>query len=138
MNILNMEHICKTQGDKVIFDDVTLGIHEGDKIGIVGVNGAGKTTFLRLLAGEEEPDAGQVVKQNGLRMAYLQQDPVFPDGETVLSCVVGQNQDWDIEIEAKKVLNQLGIGDHQALVGQLSGDSEIARWPGCWCHHLMF
>lgn len=121
MNILNMEHICKTQGDKVIFDDVTLGIHEGDKIGIVGVNGAGKTTFLRLLAGEEEPDAGQVVKQNGLRMAYLQQDPVFPDGETVLSCVVGQNQDWDIEIEAKKVLNQLGIGDHQALVGQLSG-----------------
>ena len=121
MNILNMEHIYKTQGDKVIFDDVTLGIHDGDKIGIVGINGAGKTTFLRLLAGEEEPDAGQVVKQNGLRMAYLQQDPVFPDGETVLSCVVGQNQDWDIETEAKKVLNQLGIGDHQALVGQLSG-----------------
>ena len=56
MNILNMEHISKTYGDKVIFDDISVGIHQGDKIGLIGINGTGKTTFLRILAGTEEPD----------------------------------------------------------------------------------
>lgn len=66
MNVLNLEHISKTYGEKVIFDDISCGIHQGDKIGIIGINGTGKTTFLRILAGFEETDEGQVVMQNGL------------------------------------------------------------------------
>ena len=89
MNIINIEHISKVFGGKVIFDDVSCGIHEGEKIGIIGINGTGKTTFLRMIAGVEEPDAGQVITQNGLRIAYLQQNPAFPENETVLSYVMG-------------------------------------------------
>ena len=74
MNVLNLEHISKTYGEKVIFDDISCGIHQGDKIGIIGINGTGKTTFLRILAGFEETDEGQVVMQNGLRITYLPRD----------------------------------------------------------------
>ena len=85
MNVLNLEHISKVYGDKVIFDDISCGIHQGDKIGIIGINGTGKTTFLRILAGLEEADEGQVITQNGLRITYLPQHPQFPEGATILS-----------------------------------------------------
>ena len=88
MNVLNLEHISKTYGEKVIFDDISCGIHQGDKIGIIGINGTGKTTFLRILAGFEETDEGQVVMQNGLRITYLPQHPEFPEGATILSYVI--------------------------------------------------
>ena len=82
MNVLNLEHISKTYGEKVIFDDISCGIHQGDKIGIIGINGTGKTTFLRILAGFEETDEGQVVMQNGLRITYLPQHPFLRDTGT--------------------------------------------------------
>ena len=63
MNILNIEHVSKVFGEKTIFDDVSFGIQEGDKIGIIGINGTGKTTLLRMIAGVEEPDSGQIIKQ---------------------------------------------------------------------------
>ena len=85
MNILNIEHVSKVFGEKTIFDDVSFGIQEGDKIGIIGINGTGKTTLLRMIAGVEEPDSGQIIKQNGIRLAYLSQHPSFPEGATVLS-----------------------------------------------------
>lgn len=69
MNILNIEHIHKIFGDKVIFDDISCGIDQGEKIGIIGVNGTGKTTLLRVIAGEEEPDEGQ--KIFGKDFAYI-------------------------------------------------------------------
>lgn len=75
MNILNIEHISKVFGEKTIFDDASLGIQESEKVGIVGINGMGKTTLLKMIAGEETPDSGQIVKQNGLKIAYLQQNP---------------------------------------------------------------
>ena len=78
MNVLNVEHISKLYGDRMIFDDVSFGIQEGDKIGIIGINGMGKSTLLKMIAGVEEPDQGQIVKQNGLRIAYLPQNPVLP------------------------------------------------------------
>lgn len=123
MNILNIEHISKIYGEKKIFDDVSYGIHEGDKIGIIGINGTGKTTLLKMIAGLEEPDDGQVIMQNGLRMTYLPQNPEFPDKATVLSYVADgkQHQDWMTESEAKTVLNHLGIREHDALIAQLSG-----------------
>ena len=74
MNILNIEHISKVYGEKVIFDDISCGIQEGEKIGIIGINGTGKSTLLRILAGLEEGDEGQVIMQNGVRMAYLPQN----------------------------------------------------------------
>ena len=61
MNILNIEHISKIYGEKVIFDDVSLGIHSGDKIGVIGVNGTGKTTLLKIIAKINEPDKGQIL-----------------------------------------------------------------------------
>ena len=123
MNILNMEHITKVYGDKVIFDDISVGIHQGDKIGIIGINGTGKTTFLKILAGLEEADEGQVIRQNGLRLSYLSQHPQFPEGATILSYVSEgkRDADWNPETDAHMVLNKLGIADHEEEIAHLSG-----------------
>ena len=69
MNLLNIEHISKVFGEKIIFDDASFGIHEGDKIGIIGINGTGKTTLLKMIAGIETPDQGNIIRQNGLKIA---------------------------------------------------------------------
>ena len=71
MNIVNIENISKIYGEKVIFDETSFGIQQGDKIGIVGINGTGKTTLLRMVSGEEVPDSGQIVRQNGLKIAFV-------------------------------------------------------------------
>ena len=80
MNLINIEHISKIYGEKVIFDDASFGVQQGDKIGIVGINGTGKSTLLKVVAGEEIPDEGQVVRQNGLKIAFVPQNPTFPEG----------------------------------------------------------
>ena len=123
MNILNIEHISKIYGEKVIFDDVSCGIHDGDKIGIIGINGTGKTTLLRMIAGTEQPDEGQIVRQNGIRMAYLAQNADFPEDADVLSCVIEGNSqnEWTAQSDAKAILNRLGIVDHTQKIGHLSG-----------------
>lgn len=123
MNILNIEHISKIYGEKVIFDDVSCGIQEGDKLGIIGINGTGKTTLLRILAGCEEPDEGQVVRQNNLKMAYLSQKQIFKEEDTVLSFVLADQakEDWSMESEAKSMLNTLGITEHTKRMVSLSG-----------------
>lgn len=123
MNILNIEHVSKIFGEKTIFDDVSFGIQEGDKIGIIGINGTGKTTLLRMIAGVEEPDSGQIIKQNGIRLAYLSQHPSFPEGATVLSYAfdgIAEN-DWALKSEVKSALNKLGITDHDMKMEHLSG-----------------
>ena len=119
MNILNIEHIGKVFGEKVIFEDASFGIHQGDKIGIVGINGTGKTTLLRLAAGVEEPDQGQVVCQNNLKLAYLPQSPEFPLEATVESYALKGEADTDWRVQSN--LNQLGIEDYQGKLSQLSG-----------------
>ena len=123
MNIINIEHISKIFGGKVIFDDVSCGISEGEKIGVIGINGTGKTTLLRVLAGLEQPDEGQVITQNGIRIADLQQNPAFPEEKTVLSYVTDGmwDMDWTLQSEAKSMLNQLGIVDHEQPLAELSG-----------------
>lgn len=123
MNILNIEHIHKIFGDKVIFDDISCGIDQGEKIGIIGVNGTGKTTLLRVIAGEEEPDEGQVITQNGIRISWLPQTPEFPQHMTILDYVAeGKWQkDWSTESEARRMLNTLGITDQNINMDNLSG-----------------
>lgn len=119
MNILNIEHIHKIFGDKVIFDDVSCGIQEGDKIGIIGINGTGKSTLLKMLADVEEPDAGQIVRQNGLRIAYMPQNPEFPEGATVTSFALDGNSETDWQVQSN--LTKLGIMEYDARLDQLSG-----------------
>ncbi|MFQ9157229.1 MAG: ABC-F family ATP-binding cassette domain-containing protein [Blautia sp.] len=123
MNILNIEHISKVYGEKVIFDDISCGIQEGEKIGIIGINGTGKSTLLSILAGLEEGDEGQVVMQNGVHLAYLPQNPQFPADSTVLDYVADGrwHKEWGTESEAGNVLNKLGLTDHQAKISHLSG-----------------
>ena len=123
MNILNIEHISKIFGEKVIFDDVSCGIQEGEKIGVIGINGTGKTTLLKLIAGTEEADAGQIIKQNGIRIAYLPQSPAFPEDATVLSYAnegIREN-DWTAKSEVKSALTKLGITDFDQKIEHLSG-----------------
>ncbi len=122
MSLLTIEHVSKAYGEKVIFDDISCGVQEGDKIGIVGINGTGKTTLLRILAGVELPDEGQLVLQNNLHMTWLPQNPEFPRNESVLSYVMDQSVgDWNIEGEAKNILNRLGFSDYDEDVTHLSG-----------------
>ena len=118
MNIINIEHISKLFGDKLIFDDASFGLQEGDKVGIVGINGTGKSTLLRMVAGEETPDSGQIIRQNNLKMAYLPQTPEFPKDATVLSYALsGDEEEWQVQSN----LVQLGITEYDAKIDTLSG-----------------
>lgn len=119
MNILNIEHISKVFGDKVIFEDASFGIQESDKIGIVGINGTGKSTLLKMVAGEEEPDSGQIVRQNGIRIAYLPQTPEFPAGATVNSYALDGNAETDWIVQSN--LTKLGITEYEKKIEQFSG-----------------
>lgn len=125
MNILTLENVTKGFGDKVLFQDVTFGIHEGDKIGVIGINGTGKSTLLKIIAGIEETDEGTIVKGNGVRIGYLPQNPVFEKGMTVLDYVAGTEQERMLDIvkesEAKTILTKLGIFDFDQKVNVLSG-----------------
>lgn len=89
MHLLSVEHISKTYGEKVLFRDVTFGVEDGDKIGIIGVNGTGKSTFLKVIAGVEQPDSGTVSVGGRVVVRMLAQDPVFQPGETALEHVLG-------------------------------------------------
>lgn len=117
MNILNIEHISKIYGEKVIFEDASFGVQEGDKVGIIGINGTGKSTLLKMLAGEEVPETGQIIMQNNVRLAYLPQNPQFPENATILSYI----QDCEAEWKVQSNLTQLGITEYEKQITVLSG-----------------
>ena len=126
MNLLTAENISKSfNSDKILFDNISLGINEGDKIGLIGINGTGKSTLLKILAGEEEADSGKLTKGNAVRIAYLPQNPEFDDNESVISEVIkgkkAKNEFWDMEGEARSLLAKFEIDDAEAKVGTLSG-----------------
>ena len=92
MVLLTAENIRKSYGTRVIFDDISFSIHEGDKIGVIGVNGTGKSTLLKIIAGVDQADSGTIITMNGMRIGYLSQNPLFVDGTTVLQQVFrGEN-----------------------------------------------
>ena len=125
MNLLTAEHLKKSYTERLLFDDVAFSIGEGEKIGLIGINGTGKSTLLKIVAGLEEPDGGTVVKGRNLYIRYLPQNPEFEAGRTVLDCVIRENMAhehaWDLEGDAKSMLNKLGITDYSAKVETLSG-----------------
>lgn len=125
MNILTAEHIKKSFTERLLFDDASFYLHEGEKVGILGINGTGKSTLLKILAGIEEPEDGKVVLANHVVMRYLPQHPVFKEGQTVLEAVLevhkGDETLYNLEADAKTMMTKLGIKDFDQSVEQLSG-----------------
>ncbi len=125
MNLLTVKNLSKTYTDKVLLDGVDFAINEADKIGVIGINGTGKSTLLKIIAGIEESDAGDIAKGNHVYINYLPQNPEFPGDMSVLEYVIDQNRTHDknrgIEGEAKNILNRLGFTDYDVSIVTLSG-----------------
>lgn len=125
MNLLNVEKMSKSFTDKILFDKVSLGVNEGDKIGVIGINGTGKSTLLKIIAGLEEPDEGGVVKGKNIRIEYLPQIPEFDESLSILENVVkgkkAREEYRDLEGEAKAMLLKLSISDTAGSTATLSG-----------------
>ncbi len=125
MNILTVENITKSYGVRKLFDNASFFLAEGEKIGIIGINGTGKSTLLKIIAGIEEPDEGRVIKANHCMIRFLPQNPEFEPEETVLEAVLRDNRNTEnemiIESDAKSMLTKLGVTDFEQPCGQLSG-----------------
>ena len=125
MNIVSVNSISKAYGQQIIFKDASFYLQEGDKIGIIGINGTGKSTLIRMLCGEEYPDNGDIVFANNYTIAYLPQNPYFDPDDSVLEATVKYTEkygnSWDIEVEAKQIMTKLGITDFNEKCGHLSG-----------------
>ena len=125
MNLFTMENITKSYTDRILLDDVGFSINENEKIGVIGVNGMGKSTLLKVVAGIEEADAGKISMGNQVKICYLPQTPVFTPGTTILQAAVGGNMEewnrWTIEADARSMLNQLGFADYEEKLEHMSG-----------------
>lgn len=118
--LITAEHITKHQNVKEILMDANFTIEDKDKIALIGINGTGKTTLLKILTGEEQIESGTILKKNGLRISYLPQEPVFDEEETILHQILSMDKDIQ-EFEAKSILGKLGIQDVNQKVNVLSG-----------------
>ncbi|QSX04849.1 ABC-F family ATP-binding cassette domain-containing protein [Sedimentibacter sp. zth1] len=122
--ILTANNVSKNYGDKKLLENVTLYINEGDKIGVIGINGTGKSTLLKILADVEDSDSGEIIKKQGDRVIYLPQNPVFNENLTVIEQVFfnTSNEVKNLkEYEAKTILTKLGMTDFDKRVSLLSG-----------------
>ena len=117
-NVLSIEKLTKSYGDRVLFADVTLGVDEGQKIGIVAKNGTGKSTFLGILAGREDADSGSVVFADGLRVGFLEQTPVFAPGMTVIEAALAGDGDVAEAVRAYMEAMEAGSPEEQARASQ--------------------
>lgn len=124
VSYLQIEKLTKSYGDRMLFADVTLGIYQGDKIGLIAANGAGKSTFLNIIAGKEDYDSGNVVFRNDLRVGYLPQLPPFGPQQTALEYATPKPMradDFTCEDRARQLLYQFRITDLQQTMGSMSG-----------------
>jgi len=122
--LLNAEGISKSYSEKILLDNVSLGINEGDKIGLIGVNGTGKSTFLKIIAGVDEAEAGTVITGNGVRIGYLPQNPDFDGDKTILEQAmagVSPAEQEAKEFQVKNILTRLGLSDYEQKISVLSG-----------------
>lgn len=123
---LQVEDLTKSYGDRMLFDSVTFGVNEGDKIGLIAKNGTGKSTLLRILSGAEAPDSGSVTFRNGLRVGFLAQMPEFETGKSILDNLLAtvkpeEHEEWGHEDRIRQMLFQLGIDNPAQEVDHLSG-----------------
>lgn len=124
MNLLSGTKLVKEFSEKKILDNTDFYLDENEKVGIIGINGTGKSTLLKILAGHEEADSGNVTKANHVVIKYLPQNPVFLENETVIEYILRENKasmDSNIEIKAKTMMTKLGIDDFDSNVSMLSG-----------------
>lgn len=124
MILINADKIKKSYTERPLLENISLSIHEGDKIGLIGINGTGKSTLLKILAGKEEMEGGTIIKTKGVRIGYLPQNPVFNQDFSVLEQVlldVSSNERESKEYECKTILTKLGITDFDEPVCHLSG-----------------
>ena len=129
MNIINVENITKVYTERELFSKASFYVQEREKIGIVGINGTGKSTLLKIVAGLEEPDEGTVIRANHVVINFLPQNPEFDEHTSVLESVmdkiittdIDEARRWTLESEAKALLYKLGILDLEQLCGELSG-----------------
>lgn len=125
MNILTASKVTKAFTDKVLFEEVDFSIDSKEKVGVIGINGTGKSSLLKVLAGVEEIDSGEIVTGNHVVMNYLPQNPEFPKDITIYEYVTGENkksgEHWELEGETKRILNILGLEEYDKKVTHLSG-----------------
>ena len=125
MNLLTMEHIIKSYTDRILLNDIGFSISENEKIGVIGINGMGKSTLLKVVAGIEPYDSGKISMRSQVKICYLPQTPVFESGTTVLKAAVEGNIDemnqWTVEADAKAMLNQLGFTEYDEKIEHMSG-----------------
>ena len=128
MSLITIEHLTKSYTERLLFDDTAFSINEGEKVGLIGINGTGKSTLLLIQAVLDDPDDGSVVRRRNLYIRYLPQIPAFTAGDTVLDAIVRDNRDEphfssreEIEASAKNILTRLGIYDFDEKVEHLSG-----------------
>ena len=128
MSLITIEHLTKSYTERLLFDDTSFSIGDGEKVGLIGINGTGKSTLLKIVAGLEEPDDGSVIRRRNLYIRYLPQIPQFTPGDSVLDSIVRDNLNEphftsreEIEASAKTILTKLGIYDFTAKVETLSG-----------------
>lgn len=128
MNIINVENITKSYTERELFHEASFYLQEGEKVGIIGINGTGKSTLLRIIAGLEQPEEGTVTKGNHIVVRYLPQNPVFDPEMTVLDAVLaaakehaGEAELWNASSDARTMMTKLGIYDFEQKTGELSG-----------------
>jgi len=125
MNLLTIEGVTKSYTDKLLLDEVDFSINQGDKIGIAGINGTGKSTLLKIIAGLEYADEGTISRGNNIKLRYLPQNPVFQPDDTILTAVLADNvtkqNEWSIESEAKAIIHRLELPHFDEAVAHISG-----------------
>lgn len=126
MNLITAEHLTHSYTERKLFDDASFSLNEQEKVGIIGINGTGKSTLLKILAGKEEPDEGTVIMGRNLRIGYLPQNPVFPESFDALTAALPLADDisgspMDYEADAKSMLTKLGITQLGQNITELSG-----------------
>src|SRR3954470_10732051 len=110
-NLVNLENVSKAYGTTVVLDAVSLGVGDGERIGVVGRNGGGKSTLLRLIVGEDVPDSGRVTRTGGVQVARVDQRSDLPPATTVRSYVVGDGaeHEWAGDAAVRSILEGLGL-----------------------------
>ena len=123
--LLDIQNVSKRFGERVLFEDISFSIGEGQRGGLIAQNGTGKTTLLSMLTGDESCDSGAIIYRNGIKVGYLRQEPKFPEGASVLeACFHGVDFDDDAQLKAKQILTQLRIKDLNQPIAQLSGGQQ--------------